>query len=91
MTGPIYKTAIDPLPNADETHKVPSAYWKIVSTRSGNKIKATAYVMKQSTPRNTPISSKLTTIQKVQVESGLTFFWDLESGESVTENNFLIN
>ena len=89
MTGPIYKTTVDLLPNADETHKVPSAYWKIISTRSKNKIKATAFIMEQTTPRNTSINSKLTTIQKIQTESGLRFFWDLKPNDTVTEDNFL--
>jgi endonuclease G, mitochondrial len=90
MTGPIYKTDIAPLPNANETHKVPSAYWKIISTRSGNKIKATAFIMEQTTPRTALVSSKLKTIQEVQDESGLNFFWDLKSGESVLEDNILM-
>ena len=91
MTGPIYKTTIDPLPNADESHKVPSAYWKIVSTKSGNQIKTVSFIMEQSTPRNASYKTKLKTIQEVQDESGLTFFWDLKPGESVTEDNFLNN
>ncbi len=62
MTGPIYKTDIDPLPNADETHKVPSAYWKIISTKTGNQIKATAFIMEQTTPRSATLASKLTTV-----------------------------
>ena len=32
MTGPLYEREVPPLPEADESHRVPSGYWKIVTT-----------------------------------------------------------
>ena len=35
MTGPLYERNMRELPQADEPHKVPSGYWKIVVVNEG--------------------------------------------------------
>jgi endonuclease G, mitochondrial len=94
MTGPLYETspAMEKLPNADEPHTVPSGYWKLICKRDGNTIKVSAFIMKQDSGRNDTLSSKLTTVQKVEERSKLEFFWDLKPGDSVNKtalDNFL--
>lgn len=50
ITGTLYSSDMEPLPNADESHQVPSAYYKIIYDKEGN---AQNFVMEQNTPRNT--------------------------------------
>jgi len=49
ITGTLYQPPKLQLPNADETHQVPSSYFKVVYDLKGN---ATAFVMAQSAGRN---------------------------------------
>lgn len=35
ITGPLYERAMAPLPHADEPHRVPSGYWKVVALADG--------------------------------------------------------
>ena len=51
MTGPLYERQMPALPGADETHRVPSGYWKIVAIQNGNGIRAAAFIFDQNTPR----------------------------------------
>jgi len=68
------------LPNADETHTVPSGYWKIVAIGDPTQpttVKAVAFVMDQNTPRNADFTDHIEKIEDVQQRSGLDFFWEL--------------
>jgi len=49
ITGTLYQNPSLQLPNADETHQVPTSYFKVVYDLKGN---ATAFVMAQSAGRN---------------------------------------
>ncbi len=78
MTGPIYKRDMPPLPNADESHVVPSGYWKIITgVWNRNQLRTVAFVMDQNTPRNSPLKNHLKTVRQVEVLTGLNFFWEL--------------
>ncbi|NRA60833.1 MAG: DNA/RNA non-specific endonuclease [Psychrobium sp.] len=63
ITGPIYDKEMPSLPKADESHKVPSAYFKIVYDRSG---KAAAFVMQQSAKRKDNYCTSNKSLQDVQ-------------------------
>lgn len=81
MTGPLYERDMPSLPNADETHSVPSGYWKIICTEQGNFINAAAFIYDQETPRNDPILDHQTTIDEIEQRSGLDFLWLLDDGQ----------
>jgi len=50
ITGTLYQEKEDTLPNANEPHVIPSAYFKVVYDLKGN---AASFVFDQSLPRNT--------------------------------------
>ena len=80
ITGPLYEQNRPGLPNADETHTVPSGYWKIVAIGDpGNQdsVSAVAFIMDQDTPRNADFTDHIESIEEVQQRSGLDFFWEL--------------
>ena len=79
ITGPLYEREMAQLPKADETHKVPSSYWKIVvmlGEKSG--FETAAFIMDQESGRKDKVISKLVTIDEIEKRSGLDFFWELE-------------
>jgi len=63
VTGPLYEKPMPKMPGADETHLVPSAYYKIVYDKAGN---GAAFYMEQSTPRGTNYCSKAVQITELQ-------------------------
>jgi endonuclease G len=84
MTGPLYERNMPALPKADEPHKVPSGYWKVVLMPTGTKtFEHAAFIMDQNSGRKDAVSSKLVTIDEVEKRSGLDLLWELDDA---TEN-----
>ena len=48
LTGPLFERLMPPLPGADERHRVPSGYWKVIATGDG---RMSAFIFDQATPR----------------------------------------
>ncbi|MFC3053275.1 DNA/RNA non-specific endonuclease [Kordiimonas pumila] len=73
VTGPLY----DPnenqmtLPKADETHTVPTGYFKVVATEAGA---MTAFVFDQDTDRNANYCDHIKPLSDVETLSGLDIF-----------------
>lgn len=88
MTGPLYTNNEPNLPRADETHKVPSEYWKIVALEENGSIELAAFLFDQDTPRRDKVLSHLETVRKIEQASGLDFLWLLDD---VIENNLETN
>lgn len=68
ITGPLYSSNMGKLPNSDEPHIVPSAYYKIVSDNLGN---STSFIMKQSAKKSDSFCGKKVT--KAQVQQKVTY------------------
>jgi endonuclease G len=73
-TGPLYEREMPPLPHADEPHKVPSGYWKIVAIPQGKSLKLAAFIFDQETPREASVLDHVVTVREVEDRSGLSFF-----------------
>lgn len=78
LTGPLYERTMPQLPRADEPHRIPSGYWKIVSVQQGDTIEVAAFIMDQDTPRGDHFCDHLTTVDEVEQRSGLDFFAALD-------------
>lgn len=79
MTGPLYEREMPALPKADEPHKVPSGYWKVVLMPTGSgSFEHAAFIMDQNSARKDAISSKVVSIDEVEKRSGLDLLWELE-------------
>ncbi len=68
LTGPLFEQLMPALPRADERHRVPSGYWKVVMTEDG---RATAFVMNYDTPRNANYCSYRATLDHVELRARL--------------------
>jgi endonuclease G len=78
MTGPLYEREMPGLPEADEEHKVPSGYWKIVVIPQKKEIETAAFVFDQNTEKAARYQDHSVSIDEVESRSGLDFFWELE-------------
>lgn len=74
LTGPLYERDMPGLPRADEPHRIPSSYWKIVMTQDG---RLSAFIMDTAMRRRDPHCGTRTTVEEVERRSGLRFFPDL--------------
>lgn len=93
MTGPLYERDMDPLPQADEPHRVPSGYWKIMiiePQRSSDPILAASFIFDQETPTGYAVIDQLCTIDEVEQRSGLDFLREMPDGDEnqIESNDF---
>ncbi|GAB2195866.1 DNA/RNA non-specific endonuclease [Sessilibacter sp. MAH4] len=84
LTGPLYEFFFASLPNADESHRIPSGYWKVLYTNVNGNIQTAAFIMEQTTPRSANFCFQQVTIDEVEFRSRLNLFPNL-SGASTFE------
>lgn len=70
IVGPLYQSKLDPLPNADERHRVPSHYWAAIRPAGRS---PTGYLVPQSCNRSDSIESFRIEIDKLSTRTGLAF------------------
>jgi len=68
ITGPLYENARTGLPKADETHTIPSGYFKVIYDTNG----AVGFIMNQDTPRDAEYCSKQASLGAIQSKIGFT-------------------
>lgn len=71
MTGPLYNNSVEQLPNADEYHKIPTAYWKVVANQEGM---VAAFVFKQDLSRSADYCEQILPLNVVERIAELDFF-----------------
>lgn len=71
LTGPLFENTMAALPKADERHRVPSGYWKVIMT--GDR-RATAFVMHQDTPRAANFCSFRVPLDQIELRARLRLF-----------------
>ncbi len=91
MTGPLFERKMPSLPEADEPHRVPSGYWKIVLVQPGktpDSIKSASFIFDQNTPRKDKVLNHLCTIEDIERKTGLDFLRELpDDVETQIEKN----
>ncbi len=83
ITGPLFEREMRSLPRADEPHRVPSGYWKIVVVETAERagtLASAAFIFDQETPGTASVIEHLVAIDEVERRSGLDFLWELPDG-----------
>jgi endonuclease G len=74
MTGPLYESALPSMPKADEYHRVPSGYWKIIAIPFDDEsFKIYGFIFAQTTPRKSEVKEHLVKIDEIEKRSKLDF------------------
>ncbi len=83
MSGPLYEGAAAPLPQADEAHLIPSAYWKVVALQDGKDIKWAGFIFDQATPRKADLCDGKFhhSLREIEERSGLNLFHALSPAD----------
>ena len=76
LTGPLFERVLPPLPGADERHRVPSAYWKVIVTRDG---RMAAFIMDTGVTRTFDHCEARVTLEDIELRSRLSLFPRLAS------------
>lgn len=71
------------LPQADEPHRVPSGYWKVLMIEPGDTVKIAAFIFDQETERPGSFCGHLVTVDEVERRSSLDLFSALEDSREV--------
>lgn len=79
LTGPLYGDEMPPLPSAEEEHRIPSAYWKVVAVEAGDgdAPRVAAFVLDQEDGHEVAYCDRAATVEEVEDRTGLDFFWKL--------------
>lgn len=77
-TGPLFARAMPSLPGADEKHRVPSGYWKVISTWDGHSIHVAAFIFDQYVDRAASYCNFLVEVSDVERASKLRLFHGLD-------------
>lgn len=71
LTGPLFERVVPPLPRADERHRVPSGYWKVVLTQDG---RLSGFIMDTAAPRSLNYCDARVPLEEVELRSRLGLF-----------------
>jgi endonuclease G, mitochondrial len=75
LAGPLFEHPMPPLPKADESHMVPSGYWKVISFRGdGDRVTSYPFLFQQETKRGADYCDHLTELSEVEAVSGLRLY-----------------
>ena len=85
ICGTLYEEPTPALPGADEPHRIPSGFWKVILATGNGKDKGifrtAAFILPQDTERGVSLMSRSVSIDEVERRSGLDLFWRLPDGE----------
>jgi endonuclease G len=74
VTGTIYQKAMPALPKAVQSHRVPSAYWKVIAVKKNGAVKIAAFILPQNTANNAAYCQYLVALAAVQKTTGYKIF-----------------
>lgn len=78
LTGPLYERDMPPLPEADEPHRVPSGFWKVITVVSpvgpATLLEHRAYIMDQDAARGSEPESMRVSVEDIERRSGFDLF-----------------
>ena len=82
-TGPLYERKMPAMPGADETHQVPSGYWKIVATEENGRVKIATFHFEQETERGASFCEErfISNPRIIERKTSLNFFHALTRTE----------
>lgn len=79
VTGPLYEANTDNLPLADEAHKVPSGYWKVIVNNND----VVGFIMEQEEVRGTDECELVEPLSEIELRTGLNLFPKLDLNDMV--------
>ncbi len=74
MAGPLYERQMPALPGADEPHRVPSGYWKIVAIQDSSHHQRHRVHLRPRHARSANMCDHVETVDAVEQRAGLDFF-----------------
>lgn len=76
LTGPLFERVMPALPKADERHRVPSGYWKVIATVDG---RVASFIMDSASPRDLDYCTARTKLDEVELRARLELFPRLDT------------
>lgn len=79
ICGTLYERKMPALPFADDDHKVPSGFWKVIIFKNGYRWSSISFIVDQGVKRGTKAVDCLVPIQEIEKRTGLTLCPDLDA------------
>jgi len=80
ITGPLYEREMPTLPSADEPHRIPSGYWKVIVIPQQplpDSLKVIAFILDQEVPRRASLKDFVVSVNEVEARTGLDLLHEL--------------
>ena len=74
LTGTLYERQMRGMPQADEPHRVPSGYWKVLAVQTGAVTQVSAFIFEQETPAAANYCDMRKPLADIERRSGLRLF-----------------
>lgn len=74
LTGPLYERPMPPLPGADEPHRLPSGYWKVIAVADGVAVHALGFIFDQEAGRQDNYCDGRVDLFEIEVRTRLLLF-----------------
>ena len=71
LTGPLFERLVEAMPRADERHRVPSGYWKVIATADG---RVAAFIMDQDLSQRADYCDMRVGLDHVELRARLMLF-----------------
>lgn len=71
LTGPLYERRMRALPQADERHRVPSGFWKVVALPNG---RVAGFIFQNRVENSTPYCDEQVSISEIERRSHVNLF-----------------
>jgi len=83
VSGTLYEWNFGTLPQADESHVIPSGYYKVLMTDTNGTITASAYIMEQNLSKTANFCLREVTIDEVERRAGINIMPELPASNEV--------
>ena len=80
MTGTLYERVMPSLPGANENHRIPSGYWKVVSVVEDSRVEVAGFVFDQNTMSDADFCDHLVPVREIEDRAELDFFHGIPRG-----------
>lgn len=71
ITGPLFERMMEPLPRADEYHRVPSGYWKVIAAADG---RISSFIFDQTAHRKDELCGARVSLRHLELRARLRLF-----------------
>jgi endonuclease G len=89
--GAVFEEAMDALPNCDESHRVPSSFWKVIICQTNSTTQTASFIVPQNAERGESIFTYGTTLKDISTRTGYQIMWCMPDAWLESNYDFIVD